>query len=312
MVDALPRAGLWTSFTRTLAMIRFSHTVFALPFALYALVVACEGWPPLPLLLWVLLAMVAARSAAMGVNRLADRRFDAANPRTEGRHLVTGALSVRFALGFTLVCVVLFFVAAANINPLALALSPVVMLVLLGYSFLKRFTSLAHLGVGLALALAPLGAWVAGRGTLTDYWFQDGPSMSWPICLGVAVLFWVAGFDVIYACQDVEADRRLGLHSIPARLGVRRALQLAALFHLLCLLLFGMLGFWFEGSCSMIALGLSALLLLRVLVLAHRKGIGAANAALMPLNGLVSVLLSGAGIVDALAYFGAGHPLITY
>ena len=305
MGDASPRAGLWRSFTRTLAMIRFSHTVFALPFALWALVVACRGWPPLRLLGWVLLAMVAARSAAMGVNRLADRRFDAANPRTQGRHLVTGALSVRFALGFTVVCVAVFLVAAANINPLALLLSPVVMAVLLGYSFLKRFTSLAHLGVGLALGLAPLGAWVAGCGSLGGP--VDGPNVLWPIVLGAAVLFWVTGFDVIYACQDVEADRKLGLHSIPVRLGVRSALQLAALFHLLCLLLFGVAGLVFGPGYYVVALSISALLLLRAHVLAHRKGIGPANVALMPLNGLLAVLLGGAGIVDALAYLPHSH-----
>ncbi len=293
MADSPPLAGLWTSFTRTLEMIRFSHTVFALPFALWALVVACQGWPPLPLLGWVLLAMVAARCAAMGVNRLADRHFDAANARTAGRHLVTGALSVRFALGFTGVCVALFFVAAANINSLALTLSPGVMLVLLGYSFLKRFTSLAHLGVGLALGLAPLGAWIAGRGELTH--------LVWPSLLGAAVLFWVAGFDVIYACQDVDADRELGLHSIPARLGVPLALRVAALFHLLCLLLFGVAG-WLTGGAGifLLALFLSALLLGRAHRLARRAGIGPANAALLPLNGLVAVLLGGAGIVDAL------------
>jgi 4-hydroxybenzoate polyprenyltransferase len=297
MADALPRAGLWTSFTRTLAMIRFSHSVFALPFALLSLVVARAGWPPLPLLLWVLLAMVAARSAAMGVNRLADRQFDAANARTAGRHLVTGALSTRFAWGFTLVCVALFLLAAANINPLALALAPAVLVVLLGYSFLKRFTSLAHLGVGLALGLAPLGAWVAGRGDLA------GP-LAFPLLLGAAVVFWVAGFDVIYACQDVEADRRLGLHSIPARLGVPAALRCAVLFHLLCLALFAVAGHVAHlGRAYRVALVCALLLLARAHRLARTQGIGPANAALMPLNGLVAVLLGGAGILDALGVF---------
>ena len=295
MEATLAPSGPWTAFTRTLAMIRFSHSVFALPFALFSLVVACEGWPRPALLGWVVLAMVAARSAAMGVNRLADRRFDAANERTAGRHLVTGALSVRYVLLFTLACIGLFVFAAANINELALWLSPVVLVVLLGYSFLKRFTSWAHLGVGLALGLAPLGAWVAGRGELNEPW--------WPLVLGAGVTFWVAGFDVIYACQDVEADRRLGLHSIPARWGVPLALRIAALFHVLCLCLFAAAGIGLGTfGFYMVSLYLAALLLGRAHLLARRQGIGPANAALMPLNGLVAVLLGGAGIADVLLF----------
>ena len=292
--DSSERAGFLGSFQRTLEMIRFAHSVFALPFALLALVVALGGWPAWPLLGWVLLAMVAARSAAMGVNRIADRRFDAQNPRTAGRHLVTGSLGVPFALVFTLVCVALFFLAAARINHLALLLSPVVLVVLLGYSFLKRFTSLAHLGVGLALGLAPLGAWVAARGTL------EGP-LAFPLLLGAAVVFWVAGFDVIYACQDVEVDRRLGLYSIPARLGIPAALRAAAAFHLLCLALFASAAL--PGGLLRaypVAWALSVVLLWRAHRLARHAGIGPANAALMPLNGLVAVLLGAAGILDVL------------
>lgn len=279
---------------RTLEMIRFSHSVFALPFALLALVLSQGGLPPLPLLGWVLLAMVSARSAAMAVNRLADRRFDAQNPRTAGRHLVTGSLSVRYALVFTLVCVALFFVAAWQINTTALLLSPLVLAVLVGYSFLKRVTALAHLGVGVALGLAPLGAWVAGSGGLSgDLWV--------PALLGLAVLFWVAGFDVIYACQDVEADRRLRLHSIPARLGVARALRVAALFHALCVALFALTA-WRAAlaPCFPVALVLCALLLLRSHGLARPDDVSAVNGRLLPLNGLVALLLGAAGIVDVL------------
>ncbi|MFM8979487.1 MAG: UbiA-like polyprenyltransferase [Planctomycetia bacterium] len=294
-----PRS-LVTSLRHVLEMFRVSHSVFALPFALLALVVGAGGqWPPAATLGWVLLALVSARSAAMGVNRIADRRFDAQNPRTAQRHLVTGALSLGFAWGFTLLALALFFVAAWRLGTLALALSPLVMLVLLGYSFLKRFTSLAHLGVGLALGLAPLGAWVAARGHLQG-------DLAFPLLLGSAVVLWVAGFDVIYACQDVEVDRRLRLHSIPARWGVARSLQVALAMHAGCLALFAAAG----GHAGLVrwsalAWALSALLLARAHLLARRAGVGPANAALMPLNGLVAVLLGVAGIVDALARAGA-------
>lgn len=284
-----------TSLRRTLEMIRFSHSVFALPFALLSLVLAARGWPPLPVLLWVLVAMVAARSAAMGVNRLADRGFDAENPRTAGRHLVTGALSVRYASVFTLVCGALFFVAAANLNRTALLLSPLVLLVLLGYSFLKRVTALAHLGVGLALGLSPLGAWVAGAGGLTG-------NLAVPLVLGAAVSCWVAGFDVIYACQDVEVDRRLGLHSIPARRGVRGALRVAAALHVLCVGLFATVA-WLADLTPLYpaAVGAAALLLLRAHLWARPDDLARVNAALLPLNGVVALLLGAAGVVDALA-----------
>ena len=286
--------GLATSLRRTLEMVRFSHSVFALPFALLALVLAARGWPPLPVLGWVLLAMVSARSAAMGVNRLADRRFDAENPRTAKRHLVVGSLSVRYALVFTVVCAALFFVAAANLNRTALLLSPFVLVVLLGYSYLKRFTSLAHLGVGLALGLSPLGAWVAGAGGLVG-------DLRVPLVLGAGVLCWVAGFDVIYACQDVDVDRRLGLHSIPARWGVRGALRAAALLHVLCLALFAWTAVLADLSPAYpVAVGIAALLLLRAHLWARRDDLGKVNAALLPLNGVVALLLGAAGIVDAL------------
>jgi 4-hydroxybenzoate polyprenyltransferase len=288
------RPGALGALRRTLEMIRFSHSVFALPFALLALVASRERWPSAPLLGWVLLAMVAARSAAMAVNRIADRRFDAENPRTAGRHLVTGALGTPFAVGFMLVCVGLFFLAAWRLGPLPLRLSPIVLVVLMGYSFLKRFTALAHLGVGLALGLAPLGAWVAARGTLDDLGF--------PSLLAAAVTCWVAGFDVVYACQDVEVDRRLGLHSLPALVGVPTALRIAALLHVLCVLLFGALVLWGLTPAWPVALALSALLLARAHGLARSEGIGPANAALMPLNGLVAVLLGAAGILDVLLF----------
>ncbi len=287
--------GALLTLRRTLELLRFSHSVFALPFALLALVLASGGWPRAGVLGWVLLALVAARSAAMAVNRMADRRLDAQNPRTAGRHLVTGALSVRYAALLTAVCVGLFVLAAAQLNRTALLLSPVVLLVLLGYSFLKRFTALAHLGVGLALGLAPLGAWVAGAGGLVG-------DLVLPSLLGAAVTCWVAGFDVIYACQDAEVDRRLRLHSIPARLGVARALTVAAVLHGVCLALFLLTG----ARAGLVrawpgAVALAAALLLRAHLLARADDARRAQASLLPLNGLVALVLGAAGLVDALA-----------
>jgi 4-hydroxybenzoate polyprenyltransferase len=203
-------------------MIRFSHSVFALPFALAsAALAAVEGirWGQVA---WILVAMVAARSAAMGFNRLADHAIDARNPRTSGRELPRGALSRAQVALFVVVSAAVFVAAAAMLNPLCLALSPAALAIVLGYSYTKRFTSLSHVFLGLALAIAPVGAWLAVRGRF------DWP----PIVLGLGVAAWVAGFDVIYACQDVEFDRREGLHSLPARLGIARALLAARALHL--------------------------------------------------------------------------------
>ena len=292
--DAQGARGTVARLRLTLEMIRFSHSVFALPFALLALVIASEGWPRLSVLLWVLVAMVAARSAAMGVNRIVDRRFDAENPRTAKRHLVVGSLSLRYAVVFTGVCCALFLLAAAMLNRTALMLAPFVLAVLLAYSFLKRVTSLAHLGVGLALGLSPLGAWVAGYGGL-------GGDLLVPLLLGGAVMFWVAGFDVIYAGQDIDVDRKLGLRSLPAQLGLPRALHAAAGMHVACLALFAAVA-WRARLAPLFpaAVVLAALLLLRVHHLARRADSSQANAALLPLNGVVALVLGAAGIVDRL------------
>ena len=238
--------------------------------------------------------MVSARSAAMGVNRLADRDIDAQNPRTAGRQLVTGALSVPFVTVFTLVCVAVFLVAAWQINMTALALSPIVLLVLFGYSYLKRFTAFAHFGVGLALGLSPLGAWIAGAGGL------DG-DLRIPIVMGAGVLAWVTGFDVIYACQDAEIDRKLGLHSIPARLGVAGALRAARVLHALCVLCFAALIPWAGlGWIYGAAVVLVALLLFVEHRLVSADDLGRVDMAFFTLNGIVSLVLSAAGIVDVL------------
>ena len=208
-------------------MIRFSHSVFALPFALSSAVIAAGTGISGRQVAWILVAMVGARSAAMGFNRLADQSLDARNPRTAGRELPRGAISRGEVWVFVAASAATLVVAAAMLNPLCLALSPVALLIVFGYSYTKRFTALSHVFLGLALAVAPMGAWLAIRGRF------EAP----PVVLGLAVLFWVAGFDTIYACQDEAFDRAEGLHSLPARLGTRRALVLARLFHVIAVAL---------------------------------------------------------------------------
>ena len=208
-------------------MIKFSHSVFALPFALTSMALAATDGLRWTQVGWILVAMVGARSAAMGFNRLADHAIDARNPRTAGRELPRGVLSRAEVWAFVAASAAALVLAAAMLNPLCLALSPVALAIVFAYSYTKRFTSLSHLVLGLCLAIAPVGTWLAVRGAFA--WL--------PVLLGFAVLFWVAGFDTIYACQDVGFDRREGLRSLPARLGVRSALRLARVFHLLAVVL---------------------------------------------------------------------------
>ena len=209
-------------------MIRFPHSVFALPFALTAAALAAQrSGITAGQVFWIVVAMVAARSAAMGFNRLVDHAIDARNPRTAGRELPRGVLSRREVLAFIVLSSAVLVLAAGMLNPLCLALSPVALAIVFGYSYTKRLTAGTHLVLGLALAVAPVGAWLAVRGQLDTV----------PIVLGLAVLLWVAGFDTIYACQDVAFDREEQLHSIPARLGVARSLVLARGMHVLAVLL---------------------------------------------------------------------------
>jgi len=202
-------------------LVRFSHTVFALPFALIALLAAAGGLPPPGIIVWILVAMVGARTAAMAFNRLADHRIDAANPRTAARHLPAGRLSRRFAWGLVAGGSALLVLAAARLNPLCLALSPLALAWVLAYSTTKRWTPLSHLWLGASLGLAPLGAWLAARGTLSEP----------PLFLALAVACWVAGFDVLYSLQDEGFDRGAGLRSLPADLGAARAIAAARLLH---------------------------------------------------------------------------------
>jgi len=274
---------------RFLELVRFSHTLFALPFALLA---AALAWSDEPFrwqdLAGIVLCMVFARSAAMAFNRLADRAIDAGNPRTSARHLPAGTLSVAAVCLFTLACCC-GFVASTFVfyfrtpsNPWPLYLSLPVLLFVLDYSFAKRFTSLAHLWLGAALALAPIAAWIAVKG-LTD--------LTVPILLGAAVAFWVAGFDILYACQDVDFDRRQGLHSIPARFGVRRSLRVAAACHALMFALLLALAFASPHLGAVFLSGLAAVGLL--LVYEHRlvrpDDLTRVNRAFFHVNGVISV-----------------------
>ncbi len=212
-----------------LEMIKFEHSVFALPFALTGALLAARathqpprGWPTWRQILWIIVAMVAARSAAMTINRIVDLRYDRENPRTQQRALATGALSVSFAWFFTLIAVSLFLLAAWQLNPLALKLAPLALLILFFYSFTKRFTHWSHVFLGFALGISPAAAWIAVTGGLD--WRM--------LILCAAVTLWVGGFDVLYACQDVEYDRRAGLFSVPKRFGIANALWIARVMHL--------------------------------------------------------------------------------
>ncbi len=227
-----------------LRMIKFSHSVFALPFALTAVVIAAGGLPGAWEMVWVVVAMVGARSGAMGLNRIIDRKIDAANPRTQEREVASGKISVSSALLFSIASFAWLVIAAYMLNPLCFKLSPMAIAIVVFYSFTKRFTWASHFVLGLALSLAPVGAWIAITGT-----FDAGI-----IPLVLAVAFWLPGFDMLYALQDVEFDRSQGLYSIPARFGTKKTLRLAALFHGLTMIflfingiIFGLGGFYWLG-----------------------------------------------------------------
>lgn len=273
--------SLYDRIRTTLEMIKFEHSVFALPFALTGAVLAVRGWPSLRQVLWLVVAMVGARSAAMTFNRIADLRFDAANPRTRGRALPAGHLSMGFAAAFTVLSCALFMLAAWELNPLAFRLSPIVIALLLGYSYTKRFTVLSHLVLGACLGLSPLATAIALGGRV-----NAGIAL-----LGVAVMFWVAGFDLIYACQDVEFDRRLGLFSIPARFGIRTALWLSGAMHVIVLsLLVAAARVENLGWIAFAGLGLVAVLLAYEHGLVRPSDLSRLNAAFFNINGYVSVL----------------------
>jgi 4-hydroxybenzoate polyprenyltransferase len=282
-----------------LGMIKFSHTLFALPFALLGAALASHderGWHVRPLdWLAILLCMATARSAAMAFNRLADRNIDARNPRTAIRHIPSGKLSTGSVAAFTVACCVLFIVSTLLFlprNPWPLYLSVPVLLWLLGYSYAKRFTSAAHFWLGFALAMAPIAAWIAIRG-----------SIAWPpVILGVAVLFWVAGFDIIYACQDFAFDRDSGLHSIPARFGIRGALRLAAFCHAVMVLALIGLGTSYGGLGALYFTGIAvvAVLLAYEHAIVRPDDLTRVNVAFFQVNILISMGLLAVGVADLL------------
>ena len=275
------------TFTRnirtTLEMIKIEHTLFALPFAFLGAVLAARGIPSVQQLLWITLAMVGARSTAMAFNRIADRSYDARNPRTQMRALPTGSLSTGFVWAFTIASAGVFLLATAMLNRLTLVLSPVALASVLLYSYTKRWTTFSHIVLGWCLSIAPTGAWIAVRGTLDSVE---------PLLLSLVVLLWTAGFDVLYACQDYDFDRREGLHSIPARFGVGRSLWIARALHagafaaLLALYFVTKLGpLAFAGVIA------TGVLLVYQHTLVRADDLSRLNAAFFTTNAFVSVIL---------------------
>lgn len=273
--------SIWKNTAVTLEMIKWEHSIFALPFALTATVLAAGTWPPLRVLVWIIVCMVAARSAAMAFNRLVDAKLDAANPRTSMRAIPAGALTSGFVAGFVLVASAVFFLGAAMLNRLTLLLAPVALGVVLAYSYMKRVTRWSHLVLGLALGIAPSAAWIAVRGSLDAR----------IVVLTLAVLLWVGGFDVLYACQDFEHDRKAGLNSVPQAFGLEGAFWIARVMHvgmlgLLCWLvaLFGL------GRLAALGIAVVAMLLLYEHMIVSPKDLRRMNAAFFTLNGIISVV----------------------
>jgi len=274
-----------------LEMIKFSHTIFALPFAFTGALLAARGLPTFSQVGWIVCAMVGARSAAMGLNRVIDAEIDGRNPRTSGRAIPAGLLSRAAVLVFSALSVALMLFAARMLNPLCLYLSPLALGFILLYSYCKRFTALAHLVLGICLAGAPMGAWIAVRGG------AELPSF----LLGLAVLFWVAGFDILYALQDLDFDRESGLHSIPAALGVAGSLWSARIFHLLALGFLGAIYLSMHlGPYYLTGLAAACCMLLYEHWLLRGGDLGKLDAAFFNMNGYISVTLFLATLLDTL------------
>lgn len=263
-------------------MIQFKLTVFALPFAFTGAFLASRGVPDMHVFFWILLAMVGARTCAMGFNRIVDRKFDGANPRTAARALPAGDIRLREAWAMVFLSGALFFLACYNLNLLTLLLAPFALGLTLFYSLTKRFTSFCHLILGVALAFSPLGGWVAVQGSLLGY----------PFALSLGVLFWVAGFDTIYACLDADFDRQTKLHSLPSRLGKRNAFRVAGFFHLLAFVFFTLTGY--QAGLNMfyyIGIILAAGALLYQHMLVKPEDLSRIHASFFSMNGFISVTL---------------------
>lgn len=263
-------------------MIKFSHSIFALPFAFTSALIAASGVPAPRQIFWIVVAMVGARSGAMGLNRIIDRKIDADNPRTAGRELPRGAIGVGETVLFVALSFGVMVFAAYMLNPLCLMLSPVALAVLFLYSFTKRFTWASHFVLGLAISASPLGAWIAVRG-----------SFSWEIVpLAAAVIFWLAGFDVLYALQDLEFDRSYGLYSIPRRFGIRSSLYLARIFHLISYVLLVLNGLLFGlGAAYWIGMFIVAGLFVYEHSLIRESDLSRLDMAFLNMNGYISMTI---------------------
>jgi 4-hydroxybenzoate polyprenyltransferase len=274
-----------------LEMVKIEHTIFALPFALLGSILAVRGWPRPAQIGWILLAMVGARSAAMAFNRLVDLPFDARNPRTINRALPRKQLTKGFVIAFIFASSAALVFAASQLNHLSLLLSPLALGIIFFYSYTKRFTWLTHIFLGVSLACAPIGAWIALRGDIT---------LS-PLILGCAVALWVAGFDIIYSCQDVKFDSGESIYSIPKRFGVTASLWMSGILHLAMVGILGFL-FWREGLGSICFIGLVivGLLLAYEHSLVRPKDLSRANTAFFTMNGWISILLFLSTMIDVL------------
>lgn len=274
--------GLYKKIITFLEMIKFSHTIFALPFALTGALLAAGGFPTVHQTFWIILAMVGARTAAMAMNRLIDAGIDARNPRTATRAIPAGLITRGLTISFIIAATALMLLSAQMLNPLCLKLAPIALFFLLLYSYCKRFTALAHVVLGICLAAAPIGAWVAIRGTI------DPPAL----VLGTVVLFWVAGFDILYALQDLEFDREAGLHSIPVLLGVNGSIRTARIFHtIMVALLFTLYNFMHLGTFFLLGILAAAAMLMYEHWLLRNGDLGKLDAAFFNMNGYISVTI---------------------
>jgi len=272
-----------------LEMIKFEHSIFAIPFALLAAFLAAEGIPSLFKIFWILIAMIGARSAAMSFNRLVDAPFDAQNPRTQNRALPGGKIKKKEVIFFLLISCGLFFYAAYALNPLCFFLSPFILFILLVYSYTKRFTHFSHLVLGLCLGLAPVGGWIAIAGRID--WL--------PVVLGIGVLFWVAGFDIIYACLDYEFDRRSNLYSIPQKIGLQGGLWISVLLHLAAAICFFLIWPMANlGAGYVIAYLITLFFLVYQHWIVRPSDLSRVNISFFIANGIISIVLCSAAIID--------------
>ena len=286
-------ANPWKSTRLTLEMIKWEHSIFALPFALTGAVLAAGGWPRLRVLVWIVVCMVSARSAAMAFNRLVDARLDATNPRTAMRALPAGRLSAGFVAGFVVLSAGVFLLAAGMLNRLTLELAPLTLAIILAYSYMKRVTRWSHLILGLALGIAPSAAWIAVRGSLD-------PRIA---VLSGAVLLWAGAFDVLYACQDFEHDRAAGLNSVPQSFGLAPAFWIARAMHvgMLCMLLW-LVRLFDLGPLAMAGIATVAALLVYEHSIVSPRDLRRMNAAFFMLNGLISIAFFGFFAADVLLH----------